>query len=161
MALTGPEAKPQKLGHSPTAEWVDVPDVAFDDKAQRDLPKSPGGRRKWHQQVVEWWEEVRRMPHCVLWADTDWRFARETAYMKQQLWADMDAGTMKSTLATEVRRREDQMGTTAEARRKLRIRYVDPETARKRQQQGSGPLSGQPGGTNVVPIGDRRTRLTG
>lgn len=158
MALTGPEAKPQKIGHSPTADWLDVPDVAFDDKGERDLPRSPGGRRKWHQQVLEWWEEVRRMPHCTLWSDTDWRFARETAYIKQQMWADMDAGDVKSTLITEIRRREDLMGYTLEARRKLRIRYVDPEAA-KRQQTGGLLLPG--GAGNVVAIGDRRDRLTG
>jgi hypothetical protein len=161
MAHTGPEAKPQKLGHSPTADWIDVPDVPYDHQGRHELPKTATGRRRWHPQVTEWWNEVRSMPHCALWTDTDWRFALETCYMKQQMWLDMDAGEMKSTLATEIRRREDQIGTTAEARRKLRIRYVDPEQAAKRQQQPMGaPPAGQPGGTNVVPIADRRARLT-
>lgn len=161
MALTGPDSKAAKLGHSATAEWLDVANVPFNDQGVRDLPKSPGGRRKWHTQVLEWWEEVRRMPHCAGWTDTDWRFARDTAYMKQQLWTDIDNGTMKSTLATEVRRREDQLGTTAEARRKLRIRYVDPDTLKKRQQQATGLIVGQPGSGNVVPIDERRARMTG
>lgn len=159
MALTGPEAKPNKLGHSPTAEWREVANVPFDDGGVRDLPKSPGGRRKWHPEVLEWWAAVRRMPHCVTWGDTDWLFARETAFYKQQLWRDVDQGDLRSTLATEVRRREDQIGTTDEARRKLRIRYVDPAATEKRRQGPAGLAA--PVGGDVVSLDDRRARLTG
>ncbi len=159
MALTGPDPKQTKLGHSPNAEWTDVPDVAFDDGGERMLPKSPGGRRKWHVQVVDWWDEVRRMPHCALWTDTDWRFALEIAFLKQEMWRDIEAGALKSTLAAEIRRREDQIGTTAEARRKLRIRYVDPDRARSRQNVPQP--AGIPGGAPVVSLGDRRARMTG
>ncbi len=158
MALTGPPPKPAKLGHSPTADWTDVVDVPFDDGGVRDLPRSPGGRRKWHPQVLDWWDEVRRMPHCVGWTDTDWRFAAEVAYLKQQMWVDLDNQELKSTLATEIRRREDQIGTTAEARRRLRIRYVKPEQGRA--QQPAPQPAGVPGG-EVVSLDDRRTRLTG
>lgn len=161
MALTGPAAKPSKLGHSPTADWTDVTDVPYDDKGAHALPKSPGGRRKWHQQVVDWWEEVRQMPHCALWTPTDWRFALDTAHMREHYWRELDEGEMKSTLATEIRRREDQMGTTAEARRKLRIRYVSPEDANKRQHQVSSPAGTGPAGADVVSMADRRARLTG
>ncbi len=156
MALTGPPAKPQKLGHSATADWTDVPDTPYDGPWPVELPKQCG-RKKWHDMVLAWWEEVRRMPHCSTWADTDWRFALETAYMKQQLWSDYNDGQMKSTAWTELRRREDQMGYTVEARRKLRIRYVDPES-QKRRQAG---LPVNPADGNVVALEDRRSRLTG
>ncbi len=159
MAHTGPEAKLQKLGHSPSADWIEVADVPYDDGGARDLPKTSTGRRKWHPQVVEWWNEVRRMPHCAIWTDTDWRFALEVAYLKQQMWLDAEAGELKSTLATEIRRREDQIGTTAEARRKLRIRYVDPEKGRTRQHVPQP--AGVPGGAPVVSLGDRGARMTG
>ncbi len=159
MALTGPPAKPAKLGHSPTADWTDVPNVPFDDEGRRELPRSPGGRRKWHDQVVAWWNEIRRMPHCVLWTDTDWRFALDTAYFKQALWRDLDNDELKSTLITEIRRREDQIGTTAEARRKLRIRYVKPEADRGRQAVPEA--AGTPAGSPVVSLDSRRARMTG
>ncbi len=157
MALSGPDPKPARLGHSTSVDWTDVPDVPFDDGGRRDLPRTPGGRRKWHAQLLEWWAEVRRMPHCVLWADTDWRYALDTAALKQQLWVAIEVGEVRSTLATEVRRREDQMGTTCEARRKLRIRYVSVDQAKRRHPYTGGP--GQAG--NVVQMDDRRARVAG
>lgn len=62
------------------------------------------------------------MPHCVLWAASDWEFAFDTAALKAQLHSA--AGT--SALASEVRNRERVLGTTADYRRSLRVRYVPP-----------------------------------
>jgi hypothetical protein len=124
MAYSGPPGKGMKHGRTPTSDWTDVLDVVYGGPSP-DLPKL-GRNKKWAPMVEEWWQEVRVMPHCVLWTPTDWRFAIETAYLKAALWNDLVAGELKSTLATEVRRREDQIGTTGEARRRLRIRYIDP-----------------------------------
>ncbi len=156
MALPGAAAKPAKLGHSPTAEWIDVPDRPYEGHRPVDLP-AKCGRKTWHPMVADWWAEVRVMPHCVLWAPTDWRFAVETAFMKQQLWADYSDGDLKSTAWTECRRREDQMGYTHEARRKLRIRYVDASNPALGTTRGDVPA---PSTEGVIPIGSRRDRLT-
>lgn len=123
MAHNGPPAMGRKLGRTPNAEWTDVPNLPYQGPSPN-LPKLRG-RQKWHELVEQWWENLRHMPHCITWTETDWQFALETALMKQQFWLDYQAGEMKTTAATEIRRREDQIGTTSEARRKLRIRYVD------------------------------------
>lgn len=166
MAHRGPAAQPRKLGHSANADWTDVDDVPYEGPSL-DLPKSPGdGRRKWHDPVVAWWQQIRRMPHCALWTPTDWLFALETGYMKQKYWTDYSNGELHSTLATEIRRREDQMGCTREALRKLRIRYVPPvEDAESDLSPASRPAPAkQPNesdGATVTPIDERRRRLAG
>jgi hypothetical protein len=165
MALTGRDPKTNKHGRTPTADWTDVPDRPYDGPSP-DLPRL-SGRRKWREQVVSWWDEVRVMPHCVLWTATDWRFALETAYMKQQFWVELDDGDMKTTTATEIRRREDQMGTTGEARRKLRIRYVDPTlpTGAGREADYDQPvvedIAVAGGASTVTSLDSRRARLVG
>lgn len=123
MAHRGPAQSARRLGHSPNADWIDVPNRPFEGTSP-DLPKLPG-RAKYHVLVTTWWEMVRTMPHCVRWTPTDWQYAVETALLKHFFWTDATNGEVKTTAATEIRRREDNMGTTEEARRKLRIRYVD------------------------------------
>lgn len=78
----------------------------------------------WPAATIQWWDTLSSMPHCVLWTDGDWQFALDTALVA----AAFHNGDVR--VATELRRRESAMGTTREARRDLRIRYVDvlPET---------------------------------
>lgn len=123
MAHRGPGQLARKLGHSANAEWTEVANRPFEG-ASPDLPRLPS-RAKYHPMVTTWWDMVRHMPHCVRWAPTDWQFAVETALLKHYFWTDATMGEVKTTAATEIRRREDILGTTEEARRKLRIRYVD------------------------------------
>jgi hypothetical protein len=66
-----------------------------------------------------WWRAVSTMPHCSLWLEADWQFALDTAAIA----AAFHNGNHR--LAGELRAREKVMGTTADARRDLRIRYVD------------------------------------
>lgn len=165
MALTGRDPKSNKHGRTLTADWTDIPDQPYTGPSP-DLPKL-SRRRRWRDEVTAWWEELRVMPHCVMWNATDWRFALETASMKQQFWADLDEGEMKTTMATEIRRREDQIGTTGEARRKLRIRYVDPASvpgAYDEEPEGDPvvedvPVAGRSAG--VTSLASRRSRLAG
>ena len=96
------------------------------------------------------WDVVSRMPHCALWEPADWLFALETAFMKQDWWSDFDAGEVVTSKSTEIRRREDILGTTAEARRKLRIRYVDAEA------EDATPV---PSASEVASLDDRRRRI--
>lgn len=161
----GPDARRVKLGHTASADWTDVPDVPYEGPSL-DLPKSPGNRRKWFDPVVAWWTQVRKMPHCVLWSPTDWLFALETAYMKQQYWNDYVNGELHSTLATEIRRREDQMGCTREALRKLRIRYISVEELGDVKSPARPEVAAQQGddksdGDGVVSLADRRRRIAG
>lgn len=165
MAHRGPASKAIKHGRTPTADWTEVPDVP-NTGVTPPLPKLPN-RRRWTGLVIAWWDMVREMPHTVLWTPTDWHFAVETALMKQELWAEVHAGEgLRSTLATEVRRREDQIGTTAEARRKLRIRYVPVEEPEEDVPDVDGPVQvveqsrAATGGATVTPLADRRRRLT-
>lgn len=75
----------------------------------------------WPAATKRWWRAVTRLPHCSLWTDADWQFAADTAC----LVAAFHAGA--HSLAAEIRKRERVMGTTADARRDLRIRYVDAQ----------------------------------
>lgn len=62
------------------------------------------------------------MPHCTLWTETEWLYARRTA----ELWNVWDT-THDTKVLAEVRQREKVLGTTVDARRDLRIRYVTAE----------------------------------
>jgi hypothetical protein len=69
----------------------------------------------------DWWIALCKMPHCVLWQDSDWAFALDTAMVQAA------ASHGQVTAMAELRMREKVLGTTVDARRDLRIRYVDPE----------------------------------
>lgn len=161
MAHRGPIGKTVKHGRTPNAEWTDVVDVAYTGPSP-DLPRLPG-RRKWNELVVQWWEQVRAMPHCVLWRNTDWMFAIETAMQKHDYYADDER---KTTAAAEIRRREAMLGTTAEARRQLRIRYVPSDEGAVELDDVDLPVEvveqdqAATGVATVTPLGDRRRRLT-
>lgn len=159
MAHNGPPGKGIKLGFSQSADWTEVADLPFTGDCP-DLPELPGSA-KWLPQVIQWYTTVRAMPHCVLWSPSDWLFAIETAYVRQAFWLEFCVGDVRSTMATELRRRDDQLGTTAEARRKLRIRYVDPSLlGAAGDEQDEQPAASSGGGT-VTDLAARRQRLAG
>lgn len=79
------------------------------------------------------------MPHCVLWSETDWAYALDTA----QVHAKFSTGDMR--VAAELRNREKLLGNTFDSRRDLRIRYVDAN----HQDEPAG----------VTNIGDYRAAL--
>jgi hypothetical protein len=164
MARPGPAQMSRRLGHSANAEWAEVANRPYEGVSP-DLPRLPG-RAKYHPLVTTWWDMVRAMPHCARWAPTDWQYAVETALLKHYFWVDAAAGEVKTTAATEIRRREDNMGTTEEARRKLRIRYVDVPDDGLEDEDGDGTLV-QPevvhqrtagGGRPVTSLASRRAR---
>lgn len=164
MAHRGTAPKPSKHGRTPNADWTEVVDTPYTGPSP-DLPKLPR-RKKWHPMVEQWWEQVREMPHCVLWRPSDWTFALETAYQKQAHWELCEEGEQTTTAAVEIRRREDQMGTTLEALRKLRIRYrpVDDDAewgdAPEPEIQVTEQAVAAGGGATVTPLASRRDRLT-
>jgi hypothetical protein len=72
--VTGPPPKPadQRRRHqAPAHGWVEIEAVPF---AGRPLPKRPGGAR-WPAGIAAKWRAWSRMPHCTLWADSDWSYA--------------------------------------------------------------------------------------
>lgn len=89
------------------------------ERVSADLGESSPER--WPSQTRRWWAALARLPHTVAWTDAEWQFACDTAEMVAQF----HLGNMR--LATEIRIRERVMGTTADARRDLRIRYVPVE----------------------------------
>lgn len=120
MAITGRKPKPEgqaihrnKVVH----DWTDVENVPFE--GGPDLPEFTAQRRAWQAAVRSTWDAWRSMPHCKLWTPSDWAFALMTV----ELVALVYDGETK--WAAEVRNRERVLGTTAEFRRDLRLRYVD------------------------------------
>lgn len=119
MPLPGTKpAAEKRRRNKDTIDWVEIDAVPFADGPP--LPKVEAGARSWPNQTKLWWRNVSRMPHCVLWEDSDWQFALDTLLVA----AAFHGGDMK--LATELRNREKVMGTTVDYRRDLRIRYVEP-----------------------------------
>lgn len=119
MPVAGRKPKPEGQKRNrvkPTYDWVEVVDVPFDGDRPEADPDWPARTRRW-------WSVLSTMPHCVLWRASDWEFALDTA----EIAAKFHAGDLK--LAAELRARDKILGTTADARRDLRIRYVDAVTA--------------------------------
>lgn len=96
----------------PVHDWSEVDAVPFEG-----APSLTGRPSK---AVAQWWAAISTMPHCVLWDASDWQFAMDTS----RIAAAFYRGNLK--VATELRQREKIMGTTVDARRDLRIRYVPP-----------------------------------
>jgi hypothetical protein len=118
VPVAGRKPKPEGQAvnrHKPTHDWIEVVDVPF-----QGGPKLPKDGRTWPTWTKRWWGVVSTMPHCVLWTDSDWEFALDTAVLKAKFHTEPAAG-----LATEIRNRERVLGTTADYRRDLRIRYVE------------------------------------
>jgi hypothetical protein len=93
----------------------DIPNVPFAEGRKRMLPTGT----HWPTATYNWWRALRVMPHCVLWTDTDWNYATTSAWIHARVWA----GDYR--LAGELRQRERAMGMTDEARKAMRIRYID------------------------------------
>ena len=140
--MTLPGSKPnegQPVRHrvKPRHEWIEVEDRPFEDGPP--LPRRQPTGFAWPAATKRWWQVVSRMPHCALWGEADWQFALDTAFVA----AAFHMGDLK--LAVELRQREKVLGTTLDARRDLRIRYV--ETAGERE------------GPSIAAIEDYREKL--
>lgn len=134
----------------PGTEWVNVPNIPHDgpplpertqalstDDPLYDRRAELGLERTWPAWTVRWWEAIRRMPHAARWSETEW----EAAYAVAESHARFVEGWKGCTTGSELRIKEKALGTTADALRDLRIRYVDPP------KPATGPLP-----DNVRPI---------
>jgi hypothetical protein len=107
-------------------EWVDVPNVPYTGPR----PVLPRARKILNGgQLMEvpisamtrqWWKVVTSLPHCALWDAGEWQYAVTTAIVADNVHYGVNAAV------SQLRARERAMGTTPDARRALRIRYVDP-----------------------------------
>jgi hypothetical protein len=117
MPVTGRKPKAYHRHRArPAHDWTEVLDVPFEDGPP--LPRTQPNGQAWPKAAIAWWDAVSRMPHCVLWKEGDWLFALTTAVIAAAFYR----GNLK--LAQELRQRERLLGTTADALRDLRIRYV-------------------------------------
>lgn len=149
MAVPGVAPKASKIGRTPNLDWTEVANRPFRSPKRRDLPKTMLGLPV-PPPVRRWWAALRVMPHCTLWTETDWQYAIATAELKTLFHS-----APSSSLAAELRQREDQMGTTVEARRKLRIRYVDfVPPAQAAEDRAAAPPA-----ATVTSLASRRARL--
>lgn len=133
MPVRGAKPKPegQKVGRAKVVQpFKEVENKPYDGP-RMPLPEGV----YFHPIVVSWYESVSTMPHCALWDDSDWQYLIATALVYADLVDRMVQKQPFTALATELRYREKQMGTTWDARRDLRIKYVD----QARGQEDRGP----------------------
>lgn len=124
MPVTGRKAKPEGQAvnrNKPTHDWTEVDDVPFDGGPK--LPRQRSNGRPWMKRTKDKWDAWRTMPHCKLWGPAEWDFALDSIELAAQFH---ESGEPK--FATELRNREKVLGTTADYRRDLRIRYVKPKS---------------------------------
>jgi hypothetical protein len=148
MALPGRKPNDKSVNrNAPRVDWTEVPNVPYSGPVP-ELPLSrtfinPKGEPQEvpiEKRTRDWFEAITKMPHCILWQPSDWQFCLDTAMVH----ASASHGSV--TAMGELRQREKIMGTTVDARRDLRIRYIDPEPE-------------VPVIAAVASIDDRRTRL--
>lgn len=128
MPVTGAKPKPgEERRHRvpPVHDWTEVENVPYEGEVpllpQRwGLDKEEGIKvhLEWPARTRQWWRVVSSMPHCVLWTEADWHYALDTA--------EVHARFIEGSNGTELRIREKLLGLTLDARRDLRIRYVEP-----------------------------------
>lgn len=138
--------------HAQVAEWIDVDNVPFEGGPPL-RARATGGvsvmevgaanSEFWPAATEEWWQDISRMPHAKLWTPSEWRFAMDTAEIHARTMEGW-RGYSGASLTT----REKQMGVTADFRRGLRIRYVEPKA------KTDGAAAGD--GANVVQMSEYR-----
>lgn len=150
MVMSGrkPSERPTVTRHKPTVDWTEVPNAPYTGAKPvlpevREIMNKAGDVSVYPmpEQTLAWWDSVTSMPHCALWSPSDWAFALDTALIHAQ------AVTGVVSAMSELRQREKIIGTTLDARRDLRIRYVEP---------ASESVTLAP----VDSIDERRTRLS-
>jgi hypothetical protein len=134
MAVAGRKLKPEEERRNrtaPTHEWTEVERIPY----EGDVPLLPQRwgldpiegvkvRLQWPARTRQWWRVISSMPHCVLWDEADWSYALDVA--------EVHARFVEGANGTELRIREKLLGNTMDARRDLRIRYVDPRPEQTR-----------------------------
>lgn len=98
---------------------------------------------KWSTMTLRWWEVWRNSAQAMLFADTDWEFMLETAFMHNEFWSprkeQVTGRTGKITrrsvprspselkaLGSEIRIRLESMGGSIKARSQQGIKIFSP-----------------------------------
>lgn len=89
-----------------------------------DLPE-----RDWHPMTVRWWETWRRSPMAQTFADADWDFLLDTAFLHSEMWN----GSV--SVAAELRLRVSKFGASPEDRMRLRLKIDSDAQAVVEQEQ--------------------------
>ena len=161
MGVAGrkPKEGPKRNRMPAVHDWTEVEDKPFKGKPPIGLPsvRPLVVKGQLHELALadltgQWWATVSSMPHCVLWTRSDWMFAVVTALVADGAFRG-EPGAM-----AELRQREKLLGTTVDARRDLRIRYVTPEKAPAAKKPAP---AGRRKTATVTSIESRRSRLTG
>jgi hypothetical protein len=148
MSLPGRKPAERSVNRTPSKiDWIEVENVPYSGPVP-ELPLSrtyinPKGEIQEvpiETRTRNWYEAITKMPHCVLWQPSDWQFCLDTAMVH----ASAAHGSV--TAMAELRQREKIMGTTVEARRDLKIRYIEPQIL----EVVAAP---------VAQLDDRRSRL--
>lgn len=126
------EDRSQVVHKNPTYQFTEYPNVPNPNPPEL-RPRATGGvsvmavgaanDSDYPEATKGWWRAISRMPHTVDWTETDWEYAMDTA--------EVHARTMEAWrgyTGAELRQREKLLGNTMDARRDLRIKYVDPPT---------------------------------
>ncbi|MCJ7510279.1 MAG: hypothetical protein MUP14_05270 [Dehalococcoidia bacterium] len=127
MAIVGRKPKPEdqrRNQNKPRHDWIEVERRSY--RGGPNLPDTQPTGLPWPDRTKDWWAIVRRMPHARLWTKADWGFALDTALVA----AHFHGGELGA--AVELRQREKILGTTMDARRDLRIRYIEPRPEEER-----------------------------
>lgn len=157
MPRPGREPSPEPNHRNPRVEWTEVEDKPYKGKRPK-LPPTRAITNSMGQQInlslqpitLDWWDTVTTMPHCALWGPGDWTHALTSAFV-----ADA-AHTGVAGAWAELRKRENVMGVTADARVALRIRYVPVGSLKKGP---AVPVTAAKAGTaTVTNIDERRLR---
>jgi hypothetical protein len=116
----------------PVHEWTEVEDVPYAG-APPMRSRATGGisvmitgaenSSDWPEPTVEWYRAISTMPHAKLWGPAEWQFVHDSC--------EIHARTIEAWrgyAGPEIRAREKLLGTLADYRRDLRIRYVEPKS---------------------------------
>lgn len=121
MAAPGPTPKDD----STRTEWIDVEEKPYAGKVPISMPRARSMflageiiERDYLAETARWFKTVCSVPHATLWGPGDWALVESTLPVVDNAFLGV------TSAAAELRRREDLLGLTIEARRKLRIRYV-------------------------------------
>lgn len=136
MPITGRKPNPDRsqvvTRHKPQ-EFTEIENIPFEGapplraRAAGGISVMTAGAENstdWPKATREWWQDISRMPHAALWGDAEWRFAMDCAEVHARTmegWRGY-AGSQMLSIAK-------QLGQTADYRRDLRIRYVEPKNA--------------------------------
>lgn len=101
---------------------IDAPPLPPRNIAMGDGAPTSGGLGRWPDRTMSWYRAVSRMPHTRDWTREDWEFCWDVAEQHARFHEGW-----KGYGGSELRLCRRMLGDTWDARRDLRIRYLDAE----------------------------------